>query len=126
MQKLGPIGQVSRPVSDIDRSVSWYRDVLGLPHLYTYGDLAFFDCAGTRLYLNRQELAADPDDSTVIYFRVDDIQAAYGELGTRGVEFVDTPHRIHTHADGTEEWMVFFRDPDGHLLALMSQVAPAG
>src|SRR3989304_3566199 len=48
---LGQIGQISRQVSDIDRAVTWYRDVLGLPHLYTFGSLAFFDCAGIRLFL---------------------------------------------------------------------------
>jgi hypothetical protein len=44
----------------------------------------------------------------------------------RGVEFTHAPHRIHTHADGTEEWMGFFKDPEGRPLAIMSQVRPRG
>jgi hypothetical protein len=31
---------------------------------------------------------------------------------------------IHKHGSGVEEWMAFFDDPDGHPLALMSQVGP--
>jgi len=119
--QLGVIGQVSRPVSDIPTAVHWYGEVLGLPHLYTFGDLAFFDCGGTRLFLSATDQARSGEPS-VLYFRVDDIQAAYDELRARGVEFESAPHLIHTHDNGVEEWMAFFPDPDGHLLALMAQV----
>jgi DNA-binding CsgD family transcriptional regulator/catechol 2,3-dioxygenase-like lactoylglutathione lyase family enzyme len=117
--QLGVIGQISRPVRDIQVAVHWYGEVLGLPHLYTFGDLAFFDCGGTRLFLSATEEAGEP---SVLYFRVDDITAAYDELRARGVIFEGAPHLIHKHDDGVEEWMAFFPDPDGHLLALMSQV----
>ncbi|GIH16509.1 hypothetical protein Raf01_46810 [Rugosimonospora africana] len=118
---LGAIGQVSRPVGDIDRAVEWYRDVLGLPHLYTYGDLAFFDCGGVRLFLSAESGTAVGEPS-VLYFRVDDMHAAYQELRTRGVEFEGAPHLIFRHESGLEEWMAFFKDPDGHLLAIMAQL----
>jgi catechol 2,3-dioxygenase-like lactoylglutathione lyase family enzyme len=97
--------------------------VLGLPHLFTYGDLAFFDCGGVRLFLSQGEgRGAAAVEPSVLYFRVADIHAAADELAARGVTFEGAPHRIFTHPDGTEEWMAFFADPDGHLLALMSQV----
>ncbi|MET7276967.1 VOC family protein [Kribbella sp. NPDC005582] len=118
--QLGPIGQIARPVGDIDRAIAFYGGVLGLPHLYTFGELAFFDCGGTRLFLTATGGAGA--DVPIVYFQVDDIQAAYGELRQRGVEFTDPPRVIHTHDDGVEEWMAFFPDPDGHLLALMAQV----
>lgn len=118
---LGSIGQISRTVRDIDESCAWYRDVLGLKHLYTYGKLAFFDLGGTRLYLSA-ESAVQPEST--LYLRVDDIGASYAELDSRGVEFKGAPHMIHRHADGTEEWMAFFKDPEGRFLALMSQVPP--
>ena len=118
--ELGVIGQIARPVSDIEKAVEFYRDVLGLPHLYTFGDLAFFDCGGTRLFLSATEGPADP---SVLYFRVDDIQTAYDELRKRGIVFEQAPHLIHKHDNGTEEWMAFFPDPDGHLLAIMAQVS---
>lgn len=118
---LGPIGQVSRSVKDIAAARRWYGEVLGLPHLYSFGNLAFFDCGGLRLFLTEQP--AEVADS-ILYFEVADIHAAHAKLTTRGVEFVSAPHRIHTHGDGTEEWMAFFNDPQGRPLALMAQVAP--
>lgn len=117
---LGPIGQISRTVSDIEQSVQWYRDVLGLPHLYTFGTLAFFDCGGTRLYLSQEGEVSKSE--SILYLRVDDIVSAHKTLEERGVEFTSAPHPIHKHADGTEEWMAFFNDPDGRPLGLMSQV----
>jgi DNA-binding CsgD family transcriptional regulator/catechol 2,3-dioxygenase-like lactoylglutathione lyase family enzyme len=122
--RLGAIGQISRQVRDIGAAVTWYRDVLGLPHLFTAGDLAFFDCGGVRLFLSaRAEETTLPGDS-VIYFRTDDIEREYERLRALGVSFKGAPHLIHRHASGVEEWMAFFEDPDGRLLALMSQVTP--
>jgi DNA-binding CsgD family transcriptional regulator/catechol 2,3-dioxygenase-like lactoylglutathione lyase family enzyme len=115
---LGPIGQISRSVKDIAAAVRWYGEVLGLTHLYTFGKLAFFDCGGVRLYL--QEGEAGPE--SVIYFRVPDIRSAHAALQARGAEFAGAPHMIHRHADGTEEWMAFFYDPERRPLAIMSQV----
>ena len=114
---LGPIGQVSRTVGDIAAAEAWYRDVLGLPHLFTFGELAFFDCGGTRLYLQQGEVTPE----SCLYFRVGDIHAAHRDLAGKGAEFISAPHMIHRHADGTEEWMAFFNDPDGRTLALMAQ-----
>lgn len=122
--RLGPIGQISRHVRDIDSSVAWYSGVLGLAHLYTFGDLAFFDCGGTRLFLSVAEPGADPGEPSVIYFQVPDIQQAFDALAARGAEFVGAPHMIHRHESGVEEWMAFFKDPDGHLLAIMARVGP--
>jgi catechol 2,3-dioxygenase-like lactoylglutathione lyase family enzyme len=119
---LGPIGQISRSVQDISQSEAWYKTVLGLPHLFTFGKLAFFDCGGVRLFLSQEET---PHVESILYLRVTDIQQTAEELKSRGVEFVDQPHMIHRHADGTEEWMTFFKDPEGRLLALMSQTKPA-
>ncbi len=120
--QLGHIGQVSVTVSDIERAVAFYRDVLGLPHLYTFGQLAFFDCDGTRLFLDALPEAREQGTS-VLYFSVPNIHAATADLRANGVQFEGEPHMIFRHEDGMEEWMAFFRDPDGHTLALMSQVA---
>jgi catechol 2,3-dioxygenase-like lactoylglutathione lyase family enzyme len=118
---LGPIGQISRQVSDIPKAVEWYKNVLGLPHLYTYGDLAFFDCSGTRLFLTSRTHEGSAGQS-ILYFSTPNIAAAYEQLVARGVIFRGAPHMIHRHDSGVEEWMAFFEDPDGQLLALISQV----
>jgi DNA-binding CsgD family transcriptional regulator/catechol 2,3-dioxygenase-like lactoylglutathione lyase family enzyme len=116
---LGRIGQVSRTVKDVQQAEAWYRDVLGLPHLFTFGKLAFFDCAGTRLLLTQNE--GEPTTESILYLYVENIDGAYRILQTRGVEFLSAPHMIHKHADGKEEWMAFFKDPEGRPLAIMSQ-----
>ena len=120
--KIESLLQVSRSVGDIDASVAWYRDVLGLKHLFTAGTLAFFDCGGTRLMLSQAE--DEPAPESILYFRVDSIDAAHRELTDRGASFTHPPHRIHVHDDGTEEWMAFLTDPDGRPLAIASQVTP--
>jgi catechol 2,3-dioxygenase-like lactoylglutathione lyase family enzyme len=101
---------VCRPTATctIPRAVDWYGEVLGLPHLYTFGDLAFFDCAGTRLFLSLPENGRAPKDQAVLYFRVADIHAAHEQLTARGVTFDGAPHMIFRHESGTEEWMAFF------------------
>ena len=114
---LGAIGQVSRGVADIAASVAFYRDALGLPHLFTFGELAFFDCGGTRLYLQQGETKPE----SILYFRVADIHTVAKALGEKEVEFVSAPHMVHRHEDGTEEWMAFFNDPEGRPLALMAR-----
>ncbi|HEX3772960.1 MAG TPA: LuxR C-terminal-related transcriptional regulator [Polyangiaceae bacterium] len=118
---LGPIGQISRSVKNIEESIDWYKNKLGLTHLYTYGKLSFFDCAGTRLFL---EESAQPSSESVLYLRVPDINASYDALQARGVAFTSAPHSIHRHEDGMEEWMAFFNDLEGRALAIMSQVKP--
>lgn len=118
--QLGPIGQIARSVKDSAAAELWYRDVLGLKHLYTYGKLVFFDLGGVRLYLDE---AGDYDSA--LYFQTLDIHASHAVLQARGVEFRGAPHMVHRHADGTEEWMAFFLDNEGRTLALMAQARAA-
>ncbi|HVY50938.1 MAG TPA: LuxR C-terminal-related transcriptional regulator [Devosia sp.] len=122
--RWGSIGQIARSVRDIQAAEAWYRDTLRLPHLYTFGNLAFFDCGGTRLMLTAGE--SPTPDNYVIYFRVPDIHAAHAEMSARGIAFEAAPHIIHRHADGTEEWMAFFKDNEGRLLGIMCQVPAKG
>jgi DNA-binding CsgD family transcriptional regulator/catechol 2,3-dioxygenase-like lactoylglutathione lyase family enzyme len=118
---LGALGQIARTVKDIEAARRWYGEVLGLPHLYSFGNLAFFDCGGVRLFLSEAE---ERPAESILYFKVADIHAAQGALEARGVRFTHAPHRIHRHDDGTEEWMAFFVDEEGRPLALMTQVRP--
>jgi DNA-binding CsgD family transcriptional regulator/predicted enzyme related to lactoylglutathione lyase len=122
--RLDAIGQVSLFIRDVERATRFYAETLGLAHLFTFGDLAFFDAGGTRLYLHRKD-ESDWRPGSILYFTVDDIHAAAESLAAGGVHFTGAPHRIHTHDDGTEEWMAFFDDGEGNTLALMSRVSPA-
>lgn len=118
--RLTHIHQIAGHAEDFAASRTFYRDLLGARVLGEYDPpgLLFLDFAGIRLML---EASASP---TTIYFRVDDIHSAFETFKARGVVFEDEPHVIHKDDDGvfdnpaTEEWMVFFRDPGGNLLAL--------
>jgi DNA-binding CsgD family transcriptional regulator/predicted enzyme related to lactoylglutathione lyase len=120
--RLGPIGQVSLLARDTARVERFYRDTLGLPHVFTFGDLAFFDAGGVRIYVHtKPEKEWRP--SSVLYFVVDDITSSVAELTGRGVTFKGAPHLIYRdEATGSEEWMAFFDDSEGNMLALMSRV----
>jgi catechol 2,3-dioxygenase-like lactoylglutathione lyase family enzyme len=118
---LGRIGQIALTITDRARAVAFYRDQLGMRLLFEAPpNLAFFDCDGVRLMLSPAEKPGE-SFSSVVYFRVDDIQQACEALGGRGVAFEHKPARIAqlpTH----DLWMAFFRDPDRNVLALMSEV----
>jgi catechol 2,3-dioxygenase-like lactoylglutathione lyase family enzyme len=120
--ELGPLGQVSMYAVDAGRTEQWYRDTLGLQHVFTFGDLVFFDCGGVRLYIH----AVGEEEwrkTSILYFLVPDIAAAHLTLQERGVEFHGAPHRIYADEEtGAEEWMAFFDDPNGNTLAIMSRV----
>lgn len=123
--RLGPIGQIALSIRDVARAERFYGTTLGLPHVFTFGDLAFFDADGTRLYLHRKD-DAEWRPGSVLYFLVDDIHASQEQLASKGVKFTGAPHVIYTDdATGVEEWMTFFEDDEGNTLALMSRVQPA-
>ena len=119
---LSQIGQIALTVKDAERSVPFYRDVLGLKFLFQFPNLAFFDCAGIRLMLSS---TPEPETySSVIYFRVDDIQAAHAALLARGAVFEHEPRLVAKMPDH-DLWMAFLRDPDRNLIGLMSEVRGA-
>ena len=119
---LGPIGQISLSIRDVARAEAFYGEALGLPHVFTFGDLAFFDAGGVRLYLHRKD-EVDWRPASILYFLVADIHATQDALAGRGVHFTGAPHVIYTdEATGTEEWMSFFDDGEGNTLALMARV----
>ena len=118
---LGPIGQIHISVTDIDRSVAFYRDVLELPFLFQVPGqpMAFFDAGDTRLYLGVPEDRAFTSHP-VLYFTTEDIEGTYAELVRRGVDVIDEPHVVHRDG-GMSTWMTAFKDPDGTHLLLMSE-----
>jgi methylmalonyl-CoA/ethylmalonyl-CoA epimerase len=121
MTSLGPIGQISMNVHDIERATAFYKDVLNVKLLFRAGQLSFFDCGGVRLMLSPPETSEFDHPGSVLYFRVADIKATHQELAGRGVGFVGEPHLIARMPDH-ELWMAFFKDSEGNTLALMSEI----
>ena len=113
-------------VSDLDRSVSFYRDVLGAQLYREYGGTsAVFEFQGSWLLIvtgggptedKPDVVFAPPTDPNMVShqltMRVPDCRAAYNVLKSRGAEFLTPP------VDRGSETRCFFRDPDGHLLEI--------
>ncbi len=120
--QLGPLGQIALTIADLQRATAFYRDTLGLPLLFEVPRMSFFDMGGIRLLLGVPEADAPPaNGSSVLYYRVDDIQAAYHELSDRGVRFLGEPHLVARMSDH-DLWLAPFHDGEGNVLALMSEV----
>lgn len=120
---LSAIGQIAVNVHDIDRAVEFYRDKLGMKLLFTAPpSLAFFDCDGIRLMLSPPPKPEFNHPSSIIYFKVTDIQEATRILTERGVQFEEQP--IFVANMGTYDlWLASFRDSENNILAMMSEVA---
>jgi methylmalonyl-CoA/ethylmalonyl-CoA epimerase len=122
---LDAIGQIAITVSNLSRSTAFYRDQLGIKFLFDAGSMTFFRCGSVRLLLGTGEgrhgdgLAPS---TTILYFRVDAIAATHAALLAKGVEFHQPPHLV-AKMPGHDLWMAFLKDPDGHMIGLMSEVA---
>jgi len=102
---LGRLAQVSMRVHDLGRAEAFYRDVLGMKHLFSVPPkMAFFDCAGTRLYLAVPEKPEFDHPGSVLYFAVADIGAAHAALVARGVVFEEAPHLLAKLPTPTSGW----------------------
>lgn len=120
---LARIGQIAVNAHDIDRAVAFYRDTLGMKLLFTAPpNLAFFDCDGIRLMLSPPAKPEFDHPSSIIYFKVDDIQEASRILTERGVQFEEQPAFV-ANMGSYDLWIGAFRDSENNLLALMSEVA---
>ncbi|HXN16030.1 MAG TPA: VOC family protein [Usitatibacter sp.] len=119
---LRAIKQISVNARDLPRAVDFYRDRLGIRHLFDAPpQMSFFDCGGMRLLVGGAEKKELDHPSSILYFEVDDIVAAHGELKARGVVFRDEPHV--TRLSDREIWLTFFDDTEGNVLALTSEIA---
>jgi catechol 2,3-dioxygenase-like lactoylglutathione lyase family enzyme len=120
---LKAIGQILVPVSDVDRSVAFYQDVLGLPVLMRFPGIAFMDAAGVRLYLATVP-QADFQGRATIYFWVDDVTGALAALVQRGAVAREAPSVVWEAPD-YDFWLAFVADPDGNNIGLIRN-APKG
>src|SRR5205823_3270093 len=120
--RLSRIGQIFVNVKDLDRAISFYRDTLGMQFLFQAPpNMAFFDCGGIRIMLG---IADRPDldhPASIIYYKVDDIERVYETFKARGVEFIVKPHLV-APMPTYDLWLADFKDSEGNILALMSEV----
>jgi methylmalonyl-CoA/ethylmalonyl-CoA epimerase len=121
--QLSTIGQIAMIAQDVGRATAFYRDRLGMKFLFEFPGLAFFDCGGVRLMISRPEKPEFDHPGSILYYKVNDIEATHRDLVAKGVEFTDAPHLIAKLPDH-ELWMAFFKDSEGNTLALMHEKRP--
>jgi methylmalonyl-CoA/ethylmalonyl-CoA epimerase len=122
---LESIGQIAVNVRDTARARAFYRDVLGLKHLFDAGpNLAFFQCGGVRLMLSPASKPEYDHPGSIIYYKVKDLAATHAAMAGRGAAFEQAPHLVANMPDH-ELWMAFLHDSEGNLLALMEERRPA-
>jgi methylmalonyl-CoA/ethylmalonyl-CoA epimerase len=118
---LDRIGQIAVNVHDLDRATAFYKDKLGMKHLFSVPPkMAFFDCGGIRLMLATPERPDLDHPSSILYFKVEDIEATHETLVGRGVHFETGPMLVapmETH----DLWLAEFRDSENNVLALMAE-----
>lgn len=120
---ISRLGQIQLRAHDVDRAADFYENVLGLKLLFKAPpNLAFFDCGGVRLMIDKPEKPEFDHPASILYFAVPDIQAAHARMKESGVRFEDEPHVIARMPDH-DLWMTFFRDSEDNLMGLMSEVA---
>lgn len=118
---LSTIGQIAVTVRDLPRAIAFYRDILGVPFLFEAPGMAFFQAGDTRLMFGLPE-NDEQNFSSILYFKVDDINGTYQHLKASDVPFTHEPRLVH-RGSTTDLWLAFFTDPDGNTMALMSEVA---
>lgn len=118
---LSQIGQIAVNVRELDRAVEFYQQTLGMKLLFRVPNMAFFDCGGVRLMLAVAEKPEFDHPASVLYYKVANLPAVHAALAELHVKFESSPHLIAKMPDH-ELWMAFFRDSEGNLLGLMSEV----
>ncbi len=114
------IAQVAVNASDIDRATAFYRDVVGLPFLFAAPGMAFFDCGGVRVMLSEPSDERFDHPASILYYTVEDIDAAHERMVSAGARSERGPHKVH-EGEGFELWMAFLHDSEGNVFALASQ-----
>ncbi|MGQ0559816.1 MAG: VOC family protein [Sphingosinicella sp.] len=112
------IAQIALPVQDLERAKDFYRERLGLAHLFDAPPgLSFFQCGETRLMMSRPEGTAG---SSILYYAVASAREAYQALAAEGIEFLEEARCI-AKVDGKNVWLAVGRDSEGNLFGLMSE-----
>ena len=124
---LSSIKQIAIPVHSIDEAKAFYRDTLGLRHLFDAPPaLSFFDCGGVRLMLAGPAAQGKDGDQQhpVLFYDVSDIRKTHAKIKSSGARSIEEPHII-ARMNGREIWIASVSDGQGNVVSLMSDVAEA-
>jgi catechol 2,3-dioxygenase-like lactoylglutathione lyase family enzyme len=119
------IGQIAITVSDVEKALTFYRDILGLPFLFQPSPTLAFLRAGVdtnapRIMLSTPQGAGEVGKNSVLYFKVVAIEAEYQSALNLGAE-PERPAQLAAKMPDHELWLAFVRDPDGNLVGMMEE-----
>ena len=121
-QQISSIGQIAIAISDLEKSVNFYKNTLQLELLFEVPPgLAFFNCGGTRLMLTTLQGEEKDHHTSVIYYKVEDIKAVTSDLIDKGIDFEREP-QLAAKMEDHELWIGFLRDPDENLVGIMAEI----
>jgi catechol 2,3-dioxygenase-like lactoylglutathione lyase family enzyme len=116
------IGQIAIAITDLNISVNFYRDILGLELLFQIpSGLAFFNCGDTRLMLTTLQGNEEDHKTSAIYYKVPDIKNATEQIKVKGLTFEREP-QFAAKMEDHDLWIGFLRDPDNNLIGLMAEL----
>ncbi|WP_405233705.1 VOC family protein [Lentisalinibacter salinarum] len=110
---------LSVPVSDLDRSIAWYRDTLGLELIYRLEDMGWCEMVSpvTRVNVGLSVVEAPSPGGATPTFGVKDIRAAKASLEERGVRIDGDVFTI----EGMVHLLTFY-DPDDNSLMFYQDI----
>ena len=121
---LSKVRQIALPVRDISEATRFYRDTLGLRHLFDAPPaLSFFDCGGVQLMLAGPEGQGKDGEAqhAVLFYDVSDIKDTHAKIKSSGTRSLEEP-RIIARMNGREIWISSLSDGQGNVVGLMSDV----
>jgi predicted enzyme related to lactoylglutathione lyase len=114
------IGQIALTVSDIEKAMVFYRDTVGLTYMFHNANVALFDVNGIRLMLGKEQTGGKNLYGTIIYYKVNDLEAEFRRLRGTDADVVEEP-RLVAKFGGKDIWIASFLDLDGNIFALMEE-----
>src|SRR5690606_12915546 len=121
LMAIANLGQVSLVADDVERATAFYRDVLGLVHLFSAGGMSFFDAGGVRVMLGPRGGEFE-HGSSILYYRVPSMDVEHARLAAAGVRVLEAPREVFRQA-GHALWLAFYADSEGNAFALMEERA---
>jgi methylmalonyl-CoA/ethylmalonyl-CoA epimerase len=122
---LDRIKQIALPVNSVEKAKEFYRDALGMRHLFDAPPgLSFFDCGGVRLMLCGPDAQGKDGGKqhAVLFYEVGDIKTTYAQVKAAGAPSLAEPHII-ARMNGQEVWIAELADGQGNTVSLISEVA---
>jgi methylmalonyl-CoA/ethylmalonyl-CoA epimerase len=124
---LSRIKQIAIPVDSVDEAKNFYRDTLGLRHLFDAPPaLSFFDCGGVQLMLAGPGAQGKDGNQqhAVLFYDVSDIKKTHARIKASGAKSLAEP-RVIARMNGREIWVCELSDGQGNVVGLMSDLPEA-